>query len=113
MGLSYGYVVKLDRQRWLREMRQQRLNLAREKSVPGDCSVLVIAHPIIPPLPVEIAAIDRYLQHGGKSIVMVDPAPGAGLEKFFDRWGLRVGDDVIMDVSGAGRPYGSTSELAR
>jgi ABC-type uncharacterized transport system involved in gliding motility auxiliary subunit len=84
----------------------KRLNLAHDKTVAADCSVLVIAHPVTPLLPAEMAAIDRYLQHGGKAMVMVDPAPGAGLERFFDRWGVKVGADVIMDMSGAGQPYG-------
>jgi ABC-type uncharacterized transport system involved in gliding motility auxiliary subunit len=84
----------------------KRLNLAHEKEVPGDCSVLIIAHPRISPLPAEVAAIDRFLQHGGKAMVMVDPAPGDGLQPFLDHWGVRVGDDVIMDVSGAGQSYG-------
>jgi len=68
----------------------KRLNLAHEKDVPGDCSVLIIAHPRISPLPAEIAAVDRYLQHGGKAMVMVDPAPGDRLQPFLDHWGVRV-----------------------
>jgi len=30
---------------------------------------------------------------------------GVGLEKFLDRWGVKVGDDIVMDTSGAGRLY--------
>lgn len=85
----------------------KRLNLAQEKEVPKDCSVLVIAGPGIEPLPGELAAIDRYLQHGGKAMVLVDPAPGVGLEKLLDHWGVRVGENIIMDVSGAGSLYGA------
>src|SRR5205823_6799919 len=66
-----------------------------------------VAGPAKPPLPAELESIRRYLEAGGKAMFLVDPAPGAGLEKFLDRWGVKVGDDVVMDTSGAGRLYGA------
>jgi ABC-type uncharacterized transport system involved in gliding motility auxiliary subunit len=83
----------------------RRLDLARAREVPADCSVLVIAGPSLEPFPAEISAVERYLQHGGKALVMVDPAPGVGLDRFLDRWGVQVGHDLVIDTSGAGRFY--------
>ena len=93
----------------------KRLSLARETEVPNDCSVLIIAGPSIQPFPGEMAAIERYLQRGGKAMFLLDPAPGVGLEKFLDHWGLRVDDDVIIDASSAGRAlsYGPDVPLVR
>ena len=56
----------------------KRLNLAHEHEVPKDCSVLIIAHPIIPPLPAKLTAVERYLQHGGKAMIMGTPPQGPG-----------------------------------
>jgi ABC-type uncharacterized transport system involved in gliding motility auxiliary subunit len=93
----------------------KRLSLAREPQVPGDCSVLILAGPSVQPFSGEMAAIERYLQRGGKAMFLLDPAPGVGLEKFLDHWGVRVDDDVIMDLSGAGRAlgYGPAVPLVR
>ena len=57
----------------------------------------------------EMEAIQRYLNGGGKAMFLVDPA-AVGLEKFLDRWGVKVGGDIVIDTSGAGRlssNYGS------
>jgi ABC-type uncharacterized transport system involved in gliding motility auxiliary subunit len=73
--------------------------------VPKDCAVLIIAGPSKEPPPEETAAIDRYLQAGGKAIALVDPPPGAGLTKLLDRWGVSVRPDLIVDPSGGGRLF--------
>jgi len=83
------------------------LFLPAKAQVPADCAVLVVAGPGKEPLPGELAAIRRYLEAGGKAMFLVDPSPGAGLESFLDRWGVRVGGDIVMDTSGAGRLYGA------
>jgi ABC-type uncharacterized transport system involved in gliding motility auxiliary subunit len=85
----------------------KRLSLAQQREVPKDCAVLVIAGPSTQPFPAEITAVERYLQRGGKALVMVDPAPGIGLETFLDHWGVRAGRDLVIDASGAGRLYGA------
>lgn len=85
----------------------RRLSLASQREVPAECAVLVIAGPRREPLPAETAAVERYLERGGKALLLLDPAPGVGLEKLLDRWGVRVGHDLVMDPSGAGRFYGA------
>src|SRR5262249_23362666 len=85
----------------------RRLDLARTLPVPADCAVLVIAGPSREPFPAEMRAVERYLQQGGKALILVDPAPGVGLDKFLDRWGVQVGHDLVIDTSGAGRFYGA------
>jgi ABC-type uncharacterized transport system involved in gliding motility auxiliary subunit len=83
------------------------LFLARAPQVPADCSALILAGPGSEPLPDEMTALQRYLEQGGTALLLVDPAPGAGLESFLHRWGVKVGRDLVVDASGAGRTYGA------
>ncbi len=91
--------------------RVQTLFLARQPQVPKDCAVLVISGPGSMPLPDEMAAIQRYLEQGGRALFLVDPPPGIGMNQFLDRWGVRVGNDLIVDTSGAGRIYGAGTAM--
>lgn len=83
------------------------LFLARSPQVPADCGALIIAGPASEPLPDEMKAIQTYLEQGGTAFVLVDPAPASGLDAFLGRWGVRVGRDLVVDASGAGRAYGA------
>ena len=65
--------------------------------VPDDCDLLVIAGPQKPLLPHEEEAIVRYLDGGGKAIIMVDPAPAPSLAELLRRWGVTVHNDIILD----------------
>jgi ABC-type uncharacterized transport system involved in gliding motility auxiliary subunit len=84
----------------------RRLILATEGSVPSDCSVLLIAGPQKPPLEGELEAIKRYLDAGGKLMVLLEPYPATGLTDFLEQYGLRVGQDLVLDASGVGRLFG-------
>jgi ABC-type uncharacterized transport system involved in gliding motility auxiliary subunit len=84
------------------------VTIAREgEEVPQDCAALVIASPKVALLEHEIAKIESYLKSGGSALLMLDPAPGIGLEEFAAGWGVNVGNDVVVDVSGVGRLFGA------
>jgi len=72
--------------------------LLRAEGVPEDCDVLVVAGPKSDLLEPERKAIAEYINRGGKALFMVDPAPGAGLVDFLAQWGVKVGDDVVIDT---------------
>lgn len=74
--------------------------LARQTSVPEDCSVLVIAGPKNPLLPQEENAIIEYLNRGGKAIIMVDPSPSPSLSNILNRWGVDIHEDIVLDGFG-------------
>ncbi len=82
------------------------LNLAREDSIPSDCSAIVIASPQTRPFDQELELIEGYLREGGSVLVMLDPGSEA-LRGFLDGWGIAVGDDIIIDASGVGRIFGA------
>ena len=83
------------------------LMLAGENEIPGDCAALVVASPRVAPFEDELEKIGRYLEGGGSLLFLLDPYPAVGLETFLGRWGVKVGDDVVVDASGVGRLFGA------
>jgi len=77
--------------------------LASQAEVPADCNILVIAGPRKPLTQHELDQIDGYLKRGGRAVVMLepprpdDPAVEAGLVKMLADWGVKVGNDVVVD----------------
>ncbi len=77
--------------------------------VPAGTDLLVIAGPRTPWLPNERDALARYLEAGGRALLLLDPlfARGSeqpvesGLEPVLARWGLAAGRDVVIDPSRA------------
>lgn len=74
------------------------LLLLQEAEVPRDTSVLVIAGPRRPVTPPERERIARYVEQGGRLLVMVDPGTQSGLEPLLATWGVRLGPGVLVDV---------------
>ncbi len=88
--------------------------LLREKKVPADCTVLVVAGPEKDLLPETTGAIRDYVKAGGKALVMVEPElkeSYPNLVALLKDWNLEAGKDVVVDVSGMGQLFGF-SELA-
>jgi ABC-type uncharacterized transport system involved in gliding motility auxiliary subunit len=73
------------------------LLLATAGDVPEDADALVIAGPTRPFLAEERQALERYLARGGAMLVMLDPRAQTNLYEDLLRWGIDVGDDVIVD----------------
>ena len=83
------------------------LMLVSEDKVPDDCSVLVIPGPQTPFLQNEIERVRNYIQRGGKMLLMVDPAPAWDGAPLVQGWGVKVDNDVVLDVSGIGQLFGA------
>lgn len=75
-------------------------------SLPESTDVLVIAGPRSEPLPEEVKALDGYLAAGGRILAFLDPAPSAGLDSLFFKWGVVVGNDRVVDPGAGGRLVG-------
>ncbi len=78
-----------------------------KRKVPDDAKVLVLAGPKSEPFPKELEFINDFLNRGGGLLVMVDPPPSASLAAFLKEWGVTADNDIILDVSGAGRLMGA------
>ena len=81
--------------------------LMQNPKIPEDCAVLIIAGPQKDLLAHEKGAIAEYLKVGGKILFLLDPSPAAGLEDYLKDWGVIVGRDVVVDVSGVGQLFGA------
>ena len=93
------------------------LVLAQQQEVPADASVVVVAGPKAKFFDAEIAMLERYMARGGKVLFMLDPPdrpdqPGdvPGLTALLEKWGIEVGDNVVVDVSGMGQLLGTGPE---
>ncbi len=87
-------------------------NLASAGNVPTDAKVLIEAGPTTEPFQKELQFIGDFLGKGGTGmLVMLDPAPAPSLESFLKDWGVRVNNDLVLDVSGAGRLMGASPSM--
>jgi ABC-type uncharacterized transport system involved in gliding motility auxiliary subunit len=86
----------------------ERLVLAQQNDVPTDATVVLIAGPTTDVLPAEAEALRRYLARAGKLMILLDPplgpeaAPLPNLEAIIREWGIDPGNNVVVDISGAG-----------
>jgi ABC-type uncharacterized transport system involved in gliding motility auxiliary subunit len=93
------------------------LVLAQQKTVPADATVVVIPGPSTDFFQPEIEALNTYVNAGGKVMVMLDPEskPGANthplLTQFLTDWGIRAGNDVVLDASGMGQMLGTDASV--
>jgi ABC-type uncharacterized transport system involved in gliding motility auxiliary subunit len=84
----------------------ERLVLAQQKDVPADATAVIVAGPTTDLLPQEADALRRYLGKAGKLMVLVDPQIGTqaqlpNIEGLAREWGVQIGANVVVDVSGA------------
>ena len=93
------------------------LVLVQEGEVPDDASVLVVAGPTTDLLPTEREAIRTYLGAGGKALFLLDPpatsdAPElSNVSALIEEWGIEVGHNVVVDVSGVGQLLGTDASV--
>ncbi|HLC21817.1 MAG TPA: GldG family protein [Candidatus Methylomirabilis sp.] len=73
------------------------LLLLREPQVPEDAAVLVISGPKRDLAESELKALQAFVERGGKVLVQLDPFAAPSLREFLGRYGIRAGDDVIVD----------------
>ena len=84
--------------------------LARERAVPADCAVLVVAGPQADLLPPVVEAVRAFVAAGGKALVMAEPPlkkATPNVDAMLEGWNLEPGNDVVVDVSGVGQIFGA------
>ena len=88
-----------------------------QAGVPADASVLIIAGPSADYLQPEVDAIRTYLRKGGKALFLLDPPVGESartaptLEALLKEWGITLGHDVVIDISGMGQLLGTDASV--
>ena len=79
--------------------------------------MLIIAGPTADYLKPEVDAIRTYLRKGGKALFLLDPPVGESarttptLEALLKEWGITLGHDVVIDVSGMGQLLGTDASV--
>jgi ABC-type uncharacterized transport system involved in gliding motility auxiliary subunit len=95
----------------------EKLVLAQEADVPADATLVVIAGPTADFFQPEVEALKRYIAKGGKVLFMIDPpdkvdSPSlSNLIALIEEWGVQLGNDVVVDVSGMGQLLGTGPEV--
>lgn len=75
----------------------QHLLLATEPDVPADAAVVLLAGPRKPLLEHEVGALRRYLERGGRVLLLLDPGEASGVEPVLADYRIAAGDDMIVD----------------
>ena len=94
-----------------------KLVIAQQGAVPDDAAVVVIAGPKTDFFPNEIDALKTYLDKAGKLLLLIDPPdradspPPTNLIALAHDWGIEVGNNVVVDVSGMGRLIGTDASV--
>jgi len=89
----------------------QTLNIAQEKTIPENCSVLVIASPQADFFQFELDTIANYIDNGGKLMALIDPQWKPALVNFLKNYKIDVGNNIIVDASGLGQLFGMGPEV--
>ncbi len=83
------------------------VNLVSEGAVPADCSVLVVAGPKQALFPQETQMVGKYLDGGGKALMLFDPETDPKIGDVLQSWNVALGSNVVIDASGVGRMFGT------
>lgn len=95
----------------------EKLPLAQQGEVPADAAVVAVAGPRTDFLPGEIDALKRYLDKGGKLMLLLDPPdkaddpPLTNLIALAHDWAMDVGNNLVVDISGVGRLLGTDATV--
>jgi hypothetical protein len=75
----------------------EKVLLLQGREVLAGCAVLVVPGPKVTLLPIEVAAVRRYLEAGGNAFFMLDPFVRTGLEPLVRDYGVVLDDDIVID----------------
>ena len=65
--------------------------------VPNDAAAVLLLGPRRPLRDTSLAALQAYLERGGRLVVMLEPGVESGLEALLERWGFALPDGVVVD----------------
>jgi len=81
-------------------------NLAQENKLPEDASVIVSAGPKVEFFPNEVELLKKYLEGGGKFLLLADPDSEFKMTDFLATYGFSLSGKTVIDASGIGRVFG-------
>lgn len=75
----------------------QSLSLLQQKGVPEDAAAVVIAGPEKPYFQEEVESLERYVEDGGRLLVLLDPGHAGPLVDWLRKYGIELQDDMVID----------------
>lgn len=103
------------------EYSAKSINLLQKAEVPNDCTVLVVGGPTGDYQQPEVDAIKKYVEEGGRALVMVDPplklghseiADNDALTNLLQSWGVTPDKNLILDLNPIGQLAGLGPQVA-
>lgn len=97
------------------------IDLLQKAEVPADCTVLVAGGPSRDYQQPEVDAIKKYVEDGGRALIMLDPplklgrsqtADNDALTSVLQSWGVTLDKDLILDLNPIGQLLGVGPEVA-
>jgi len=97
------------------------VDLLQKAEVPNDCTVLVVAGPTRDYQQPEVDAIKKYVEDGGRALLMLDPplkigrsdiADNDALTNLLQSWGVTPDKDLILDLNPIGQLAGLGPQVA-
>ena len=71
--------------------------LPSQERIPKTCEIAMMVGPSRPFLDHEIDALDAFVRRGGGLLALIPPRASPQLVAFFKRWGIAIGNDVVVD----------------
>src|SRR3984893_4746620 len=97
------------------------IDLLQKAEVPNDCTTLVVAGPTRNYEQPEVDAIKKYVEDGGRALLMLDPPLKLGRSEIADNdaltnllqgWGVTLNKDLILDLNPIGQLAGLGPQVA-
>jgi len=97
------------------------IDLLQKAEVPSDCTTLVVAGPTRNYEQPEVDAIKKYVEDGGRALLMLDPPLKLGHDEIADNdaltavlqgWGVTMDKDLILDLNPIGQLAGLGPQVA-
>lgn len=78
-------------------MRVESAALLEHSEVPQEVQAIVIPGPMRQLVEQETQLLQSYLDGGGRLLALLDPLQETGLEGLLSRWGIEVGQNIVVD----------------
>ena len=97
------------------------IDLLQKAEVPGDCTVVVVGGPTRDYQQPEVDAIGKYVEDGGRAMIMLDAPLKVGRSPVADNdallallqtWGVTADKDLVLDLNPIGQLLGVGPEVA-
>jgi ABC-type uncharacterized transport system involved in gliding motility auxiliary subunit len=127
-GSGEGSITDTDREGYSRfkdlldksSVKTKELPMLQKAEVDKDCTIIIIAGPTHDYIPPVRDAIKKFVEDGGKALIMFTPAIGdrggstegePALEKMVADWGVTVDNDLVYDVGPYSQVFGEAAPV--